>query len=561
MRTIAAAVVAAALLGHSGPAEAADPAAATVMIRVVGEITAALGPDARAWRPTTEVRDVQFATGSGFLISRDGYVVTNSHVIRGGHHEVRVDGQVVEITLAVRAIYVVVPGGGDDVSEQVLEASIVANDPAVDLALLHVAAVDLPVAPLGDAMALSRGDAVSAYGYPLGDRLAAGGPGNRAPPVSASTGTVAALREGGTSNLPATVPYVQFTAPVNPGNSGGPLVDRDGYVVGVVQAKVRQAEGVGLAISVAEVKRFLERNGADAALAVKRLSPGPLVEVPGKGVRAAFPAGFSDASPARARIDSGDSLAPLRLQVDRVVSAWDLDQLERELLRGAAFGAPEFRYLSDRLRDYQPTGRARLGLAVHRGDDGETRMLHAVLGVAEDVLVARYTGPADDIAYNLSVLRESLVSIQAASLVSRPVSAPLRTDVRRLGPGASAAVTADPWGTFVDGAVLPGCEGLPSPEGSVVLTPDGDFTVRFGAARWSATAGFDEVRRACVGSAVAGTPMRSTVLGLAWTGERNVVRTPGGDTLLLELWAPATKFPFARDAFRAWSQALTSPAQ
>ena len=174
--------------------------------------------------------------------------------------------------------------------------------------------------------------------------------------VSASTGTVAVLREGGAAGLPATVPYVQFTAPINPGNSGGPLTDRDGNVVGVVQAKVRQAEGVAFAIAVDEVKRFLERTGIDAALPVARLALGPVFDFADKGIRMRVPAGFADASMSRTRIDSASSLGPLQLIVDRVASPWDVARMERALLEESAF--------SSRTATRRPIGCAAIRRAV-----------------------------------------------------------------------------------------------------------------------------------------------------------------------------------------------------
>ena len=564
MRSIACSLVAILLSCAAQAAAATDSASATVMIRVLGEVTAALGPDMKAWRPSAELREVQLGTGSGFVIAPGGYVLTNSHVIRGGRAKATFDGQPVELTYSVRAIYVVVPArAGDPNPPQTVEASVVADDPAVDLALLHIALQDLAAAPLGDAGALSRGDPVSAWGYPLGDRLAVGGPGSGiAPPVSASAGTVAALRQGGFAGLSANVPYVQFTAPINPGNSGGPLTDRDGYVVGVVQAKLTKAEGVALAISVDEVKRFLERTGIDAALSVTRLVLGPSFELPDRGLRARFPAGISDTSTSRTRIDSGNSLGAIRLLVDRVATGWDLSRLERALLEGAAFGQREFLPLADRLRDHQPSGRARLGLASQPGEGAETRMVFALLGVGEDVLVARFVGPADDVAFNLSLLRESLLSIEAVSLAPRPLAAPLGTRMTPLpGSVATSPIRVVPAETLVDGAAAPGCGGLAAPDRSVVVTPSSDFTVRFSASGWPAGTSADAIQRACVGTTAATGTLRSSHLGLSWIGERAIATSASGEPILLELWAPAGKFGFAREAFLAWGRAVSARSQ
>ena len=248
------------------------------------------------------------------------------------------------------------------------------------------------------------------------------------------------LREGGAAGLPATVPYVQFTAPINPGNSGGPLADRDGNVIGVVQAKVRQAEGVAFAIAIEEVKRFLERTGIDAALPVVRLALGPAFDFADKGIRMRVPAGFADASMSRTRIDSASSLGPLQLIVDRMAPPWDVARMERALLEESAFSNRTATRQPDRVRGDPARGRVRIGLATQSGENDDERMVHPLVDTSEDVIVARYVAPAADIAYNLSVLRESLLSIEAVTLAPRPVIASL--SARMVSP--AEGLTASP---------------------------------------------------------------------------------------------------------------------
>ena len=153
--------------------------------------------------------------GSGFLLTPDGYALTNSHVVHGR--------QVLRATTEE----------GDS-----LHAEIVGDDPATDLALLRLAARDLPCAELGDSEALQVGQLVIAMGNPLGFSS------------TVSTGVVSAVSramrgEGG--RLIENV--VQHTAPLNPGNSGGPLVDSRGRVVGINTAIVAIAQGLGFAVS------------------------------------------------------------------------------------------------------------------------------------------------------------------------------------------------------------------------------------------------------------------------------------------------------------------------
>lgn len=153
-------------------------------------------------------------SGTGFLITPDGYAVTNSHVV--GDRE-KLLAETVE---------------GDRV-----EATVVGDDPATDLALLRLAARELPFAEVGDSAALRVGQLVIAIGSPLGLH------------ATVSTGVVSALgrsMRGREGRLIENI--VQHSAPINPGNSGGPLVDSRGRVVGVNTAIIAMAQGLGFAV-------------------------------------------------------------------------------------------------------------------------------------------------------------------------------------------------------------------------------------------------------------------------------------------------------------------------
>ncbi len=141
------------------------------------------------------------STGSGFVVSRDGHVLTNAHVIEG----------CAEVHTK--------PAGGT-----AARAKIIARDGRGDLALLKAAASSA-VASFREGKRIRQGEAVVAIGYPLHGLLASG--------ASLSTGTVSAL-----SGLRDDARHLQITAPIQPGNSGGPLLDASGNVVGVVVAKL-----------------------------------------------------------------------------------------------------------------------------------------------------------------------------------------------------------------------------------------------------------------------------------------------------------------------------------
>jgi len=141
------------------------------------------------------------SSGSGFIIQPDGYVITNHHVIAGANQ-----------------IVVVVPGKGS------YAASVVSDDDYKDLALLKITASNLAYLPIATSRNVNVLDTIYVLGYPLSVALGAD--------VSASEGQVNAIRESGK------IPLLQIDANVNPGNSGGPVLNDRGEVVAVVVSKL-----------------------------------------------------------------------------------------------------------------------------------------------------------------------------------------------------------------------------------------------------------------------------------------------------------------------------------
>ncbi len=169
--------------------------------------------------------------GSGIIISGDGYVITNAHVVQDR-----------ENALSVRL------AGGEE-----LPAAVVGEDRASDLAVLRVAAYGLPTLALDESRRLRVGQLVLAIGNPLRFER------------SVSLGVVSAIER--TLPGPGRRPFeglVQTDAAINPGNSGGPLLDALGAVVGINTAVIPRANGLGFAIpahTAAWVAAVLIRDG------------------------------------------------------------------------------------------------------------------------------------------------------------------------------------------------------------------------------------------------------------------------------------------------------------
>lgn len=167
---------------------------------------------------------VQTATGTGFIIDSNGYIMTNQHVVNGAQNiQVAVQGQTDPYT-----------------------ATVVGQDYELDVAILKIAATGLPTIPMGDSDVMRQGDWVIAIGNPLGlDHTVTVG-------VVSAKGRPITVQNRNYKNL------IQTDAAINAGNSGGPLINLSGQVIAINTAISADAQGIGFAIPINTAKSIMQ---------------------------------------------------------------------------------------------------------------------------------------------------------------------------------------------------------------------------------------------------------------------------------------------------------------
>lgn len=169
--------------------------------------------------------------GSGFIVSRDGYVLTCNHVVED--HE---------------ADYTVIVD-----PDHKYTAKVLAKDPLVDMAILKITGYNFPFLKLGDSDRVELGESVIAVGNPLGefeDTLSAGIVSGLSRKITAYSGF-----DSKSTNLRG---LIQTDAAINPGNSGGPLVNMRGEVIGINTAMIMGAENIGFALPINYIKEDMK---------------------------------------------------------------------------------------------------------------------------------------------------------------------------------------------------------------------------------------------------------------------------------------------------------------
>ena len=175
----------------------------------------------------------QRSTGTGIIMTDDGYIITNAHVVRGARK--------IQVKLAPSMATDQPPAGR-------LDATLVGLDTEADLAVIKIDHKNLPALRLGDSTAVRQGQLVLAFGNPLGLE---------------SSVTMGIISSTARQIKPDDIMiYLQTDAPINPGNSGGPLVDTDGRVVGIntfILSQSGGSEGLGFAVPSSIVSEIYEQ--------------------------------------------------------------------------------------------------------------------------------------------------------------------------------------------------------------------------------------------------------------------------------------------------------------
>ena len=228
------------------------------------------------------------ASGSGFIVSKEGYILTNNHVVE--------DFDRLNVTLT---------------DHRVFKAKVVGRDPTTDVAVIKIDGKDLPTATLGNDETARVGEWVLAIGNPLGlDFTVTAG-------IVSAKGRGSSELQGLNRDAYAITDFIQTDAAINPGNSGGPLVNARGEVIGINSAIASQTgyySGYGFAIPITLAKQVMDdivEHGrvrrAVIGVQISPVSPEDASVAGLKDIAGVLVGGYSDDSPARtAGLEAGD---------------------------------------------------------------------------------------------------------------------------------------------------------------------------------------------------------------------------------------------------------------
>ena len=274
--------------GHpsAAPASASGPSAVAEPPRDDAPITAGtITSVAHAAKPSVVTIEVGGGTGSGVIVSSDGEILTNAHVVE-----------------SARRVTVRLADGNE------LQGTVVGTDTDVDIAVVKVDRTGLPAVKIGSALTLRPGDQVVAVGAPLGLE------------GSVSAGVISALGRYVPDEAGGLRAAIQTDAAINPGNSGGALLDMNANVVGITAAKAggTSIENIGFAIPI-DVARAIGRDITDG-----RTPSHPYLGISGPEVDAETAKALGDTPGARLdEVQAGTPAAAAGLKTGDVITSID----------------------------------------------------------------------------------------------------------------------------------------------------------------------------------------------------------------------------------------------
>ena len=262
-------------------------------------------------------------SGSGFIVSPDGYILTNNHVVA--------DADRVNVTLNDKRIY---------------RAKVVGRDPTTDVAVIKIDGTNFPTVTMGNDNDARIGEWVLAVGNPLGlDFTVTAG-------IISAKGRSGSLAQLYRTQL-AIVDYIQTDAAINPGNSGGPLVNIRGEVIGInsaIASSTGYYSGYGFAVPITLAKTVMEDLIAEGrvrraviGVTINEVRPEDAESAGLREIRGALVGGFSENSPAkRAGLEPGDVIISIDGKpIDRVAT---LQRIVREHKPGETIELEVMRY-------------------------------------------------------------------------------------------------------------------------------------------------------------------------------------------------------------------------
>jgi len=251
--------------------------------------------------------------GTGFFVHRDGYIITNNHVI-ADEIGMYLFGKQHDVPTKILSLEVVIGSGTEH--ERTLAAKVVGRDGKRDLALLKVRYKPENWLDITSFPEVKMVQPVWIIGYPFGGFLAGDAvdqTGSANPELTVNSGIVTSLRHEQGGGLKA----VQTDAAVNPGNSGGPMLDADGRVVGVINSKIMGGEGLGFAISTNILAEFIRQK-------TYRISFHPdVIYDPPEAIQIQLKPLLADIQAARGAVTlEGDDIKPVEVPLEKKGSDW-----------------------------------------------------------------------------------------------------------------------------------------------------------------------------------------------------------------------------------------------